>query len=125
MKTIGVAALLILSAHWTLASNFDLPTLKYDQREPGSLPSVPASGRSAIRTPWSDAAKTLKPRPVSGRIDRDGIIVPTTPLRDLSGDSRNLDLIDRDFKLRIDQAPKVDQGMIAAPDAQRSGLTSR
>jgi len=125
MKTIGAAALVILSAHWTLASNFKLPDLKYDLRNPGSLPGTPASGHLLLETPLLEVARSSKPRVLSGRIGRDGIIVPTTPLGTYTRDSQNFDLIDRDFKLRIEQAPQMDQDMLVAPDAQRSGLTSR
>ena len=125
MKTIGMAALLMFSGHWAFASDFTLPSLKYDQREPGSLPSAPIGGPNVVQTPWTEIAMAKKPRPIAGRIDRDGFIFPTTPLGNRGGDARNVDLIDRDFKLRIDAAPSVDQGIIAKPDAQRSGLTSR
>lgn len=49
MKTIGAAVFLVFSAHLVLASDSDFPALKYDQREPGSLPSAPASGRNFVR----------------------------------------------------------------------------
>jgi len=118
MKTIGMVAFLILSAQLGLASDFTLPSLKYDQREPGTLPSTPASGRSSAEVKWPDHPKTPKARPISGNIDRDGIIVPTTRLGSRAGDLSGIDLIDPNYKLRIDKAPKVDQGIVITPDAR-------
>ena len=104
MKTIGLVAVLIFSASSAFASDFDLPSLKYDQRAPGSLPSAPAAGTKRQENlhfeSSIDQGKQVK---VAG-MGRDGVVTPSS---------------DVDFKLKILNAPKVDQGILKSPDAKR------
>ena len=115
MKAIGLAVFSILSAHWAFASDFEFPVLKYDQREPGSLPSTPAQGRKSVELSRPEASEVSKPHVASGTIGRDGIIVPASPF---IRSSQELGVIDPDYKLRVLEAPKVDQKMVIKPDAK-------
>jgi hypothetical protein len=104
MKAIGVVALVMVSAQWAFGSDFDLPSLKYDQRAPGSLPSAPASGKKLSDIPSFDLPAKLPVSVHNEQISRDGIVRPPT---------------DTDYKLRILEAPKVDQGILKNSDSKR------
>ena len=117
MKTVEVAVLLILSAQWAAASDFDLPALKYDQRTTGSLARAPGpiSGYHKVLSTGvkadlsaSDAARvyTVKIEPLAvqsnnsaGRISGGLPASETLDLRESAADSRaapDYSLISRD-----------------------------